>query len=140
MYLLDTNVISELRKLHNGKADPAFSVWFGGVSLDKVHLSAMTIFEVEYGALLLKRRDPGQAAILEDWRDRIRDQLRNRIIPIDEAIALDCAALNVPKTRPLRDAFIGATARIRGLILVTRNTRDFQGMDLEIVNPWDAQI
>lgn len=138
MYLLDTNVVSELRKLRNGKADPAFAAWFSGVALDVVHVSAMTLFEIEYGILLLKRRDPVQAAILADWRDKIRDQLQDRIIPIDEAIALDCAALNVPQTRPLRDAFIGATARVRGLVLVTRNAKDFQGMGLDIINPWDV--
>jgi predicted nucleic acid-binding protein len=98
----------------------------------------MTLFETEYGILLLKRCDPVQAAIFADWRDKIRDQLQARIILIDEAIALDCAALKVPQTRALRHAFIDATARVRNLVLVTRNGKDFQGMGVEIVNPWDA--
>ncbi|WP_313760944.1 type II toxin-antitoxin system VapC family toxin [Rhizobium sp.] len=138
MYLIDTNVASELRKLRNGKADPAFAAWFGGISLDVVYLSAISIFEIEYGILLLKRRDPIQAEVLEEWRDKIRERLQSRVIPVDEAIALDCAALNVPVTRPLSDAFIGATARTHGLVLVTRNVKDFQNMGLEVVNPWDG--
>jgi predicted nucleic acid-binding protein len=139
MYLLDTNVVSELRKLRNGKADPAFADWFSGIRLDVVYISVMTMFEIEYGVLLLKRRDQTQAAIFEDWRDKIRDQLQNRIILVDELIALECAAINVPDPRPLRDAFIGATARVRSLVLVTRNVKDFVGLEIKIVNPWIAQ-
>ncbi|MBB3966923.1 type II toxin-antitoxin system VapC family toxin [Rhizobium metallidurans] len=138
MYLIDTNVASELRKLRNSKVDPAFAAWFAGISLDVVYLSAISIFEIEYGILLLKRRDPVQAEVLEEWRDKMRERLQSRVIPVDEAIALDCAALNVPVTRPLRDAFIGATARTHGFVLVTRNVKDFQNMGLEIVNPWDG--
>jgi len=136
MYLLDTNVISELRKLRNGKADPTFAQWFQSVPVELVYTSVISFFEIEIGILLLGRRDPKQAEVLRDWFEKIGTMLQGRVVPIDQAAAVHCAAISVPDPRPWRDAFIGATACTRGFILVTRNVRDFQGLEIEIVNPW----
>jgi predicted nucleic acid-binding protein len=137
MYLLDTNVLSELRKLQNGKADPNFTKWFAAISVDQLYVSVITLFEIENGVLLLERKDAVQAAILRDWFQRAQAQLEGRVLPIDQAAALYCAKITVPNPRPWRDAFIGATAYVHGFILVTRNVRDFQGIAVEIINPWD---
>jgi len=136
MYLLDTNVISELRKLSRGKADPVFAQWFDTIALDLLYASVITLFEIENGILLLARRDPLQAKILRDWSDKVKASLHGRILSIDEAVAMHCAATFIPNPRPWRDAFIGSTAAVHHFTLVTRNVRDFQGLDINIVNPW----
>lgn len=136
MYLLDTNVISELRKLSNGKADPVFAQWFDAIAPDILYTSVITLFEIENGILLLERRDPSQAKILRDWSEKVRTSLHGRILSIDEPVAMHCAATFVPNPRPWRDAFIGSTAAVHRFTLVTRNVRDFQGLDIDIVNPW----
>ncbi|MBB3607154.1 type II toxin-antitoxin system VapC family toxin [Rhizobium sp. BK602] len=136
MYLLDTNVISELRKLSNGKADPVFARWFDAIAPDILYTSVITLFEIENGILLLERRDPSQAKILRDWSEKVRTSLHGRILSIDEPVAMHCAATFVPNPRPWRDAFIGSTAAVHRFTLVTRNVRDFQGLDIDIVNPW----
>jgi predicted nucleic acid-binding protein len=136
MYLLDTNVVSELRKLQVGKADPNFSAWFAGISLDLIYVSVITLFEIEHGVLLIGRRDRAQAEVLRRWFDKIQVQLEDRVLPVDQVTALHCASLNVPDPRPWRDAFIGATAHVHRMVLVTRNLRDFQGLNIQTVNPW----
>ncbi|HEX8049163.1 type II toxin-antitoxin system VapC family toxin [Rhizobium sp.] len=136
MYLLDTNVISELRKLSSGKADPAFTRWFDTIALDILYTSVITLFEIENGILLLERRDPLQAKILRDWSEKIRASLHGRVLSINEPVAMYCAATFVPNPRPWRDAFIGSTAAVHRLTLITRNVRDFQGLDIDIINPW----
>jgi len=138
MYLLDTNALSELRKVRNGRADLAFAQWSETVSIDLLHASVVTLFEIETGILLLDRRERVQAAILRRWFDQVKMQMEGHIVPVDADIALCCAGLNVPDPRPFRDAFIGATAFVRGYTLVTRNVRDFHGMKIDIVNPWQA--
>lgn len=137
MYLLDTNVLSEFRKLLTGKADHVFAEWFSEVPSERLYVSVITLFEIENGILRLERRDAEQASVLRHWFVQARAQLQGRIIDIDQGIALRCAALHVPDPRSMRDSFIGATAMVHGLTLLTRNVRDFQAMDIEIVNPWD---
>jgi predicted nucleic acid-binding protein len=140
MYLLDTNVVSEIRKASTGKADPHVVAWTQAIPNTLSYISVMTLFEIEIGILSLDRRDGFQAAALRRWMEEgVKYEFRDRMISIDGAIALRCAACNVPNTRSLRDAFIGATAFVRGYTLVTRNVRDFQGMELKIVNPWQPQ-
>lgn len=137
MYLLDTNVLSEFRKLFTGRADRTFSQWFEGVSVEQLRVSVMTLFEIEMGILRLQRHDSKQASALRDWFEQAKAQMQGRIIDIDQPIALRCAALHVPDPRSQRDSFIGATALVNGLTLLTRNTRDFQNMGVEIINPWE---
>jgi len=137
MYLIDTNVLSEFRKLFTGRADQSFSRWFDGVAVEQLYVSVMTLFEIEYGILRLQRHDARQASVLSDWFEQAKAQMQGRIIDIDPAIALRCAALHIPDPRLQRDSFIGATALVHGLTLLTRNVRDFKGMSIEIINPWE---
>ena len=135
MYLLDTNVISDLRR--PGMAPAALVRWAAETPVSDLYLSAMSVYELEIGIQRLERRDPAQGAILRAWMGRsVLGRFRDRILPIDQAVATRCAALQVPDPKPERDSFIGATALVHRLILVTRNLRDFEGMGVEIRNPW----
>lgn len=138
MYVLDTNVLSELRKATGGRADIRVTRWADGVLPEHLFLSVMTIMEVEKGTLLLQRRDPVQAAMLRDWMDGyILPAFGNRIFAITTAIAQVCARLHVPDPQPERDALIGATALVHRMTVVTRNVADFTPMGVPVLNPWD---
>jgi predicted nucleic acid-binding protein len=137
MYLLDTNVISELRKVKLGKANHSVIAWADSVSAECLFLSAMTIFELELGILLLERRDPTQAAVLRSWlTSYVSPTFLERTLSIDIAIAQRCAKLHVPDPCADRDAMIAATALVHGMTLVTRNVDDFRTMGVKILNPW----
>lgn len=137
MYLLDTNVVSELRKVRAGKADRNVAAWASRVAPPALFLSAITIQELEIGTLLVERRDPAQGEILRAWLDgHVLPAFAGRILPVDAAIARRSAALHVPDPRPIRDALIAATALIHGLTVVTRNESDFESTGAEVVNPW----
>lgn len=140
MYLIDTNVLSEFRKLLAGRADVQFTRWFETILAEQLYVSVMSLFEIENGILRLQRYDAEQAATLRTWFEQAKAELDGRIIAVDMEIALRCAALYVPDPRPQRDSFIGATALVRGLTLLTRNVRDFQGMGVQIINPWDPAV
>lgn len=136
MILLDTNVVSELRKAH--KADPCVTRWVASQPADLQFLSAMTILELEIGVQRMERRDSRQGAGLRQWlNDRLLPAFEGRILAIDVQIARRCAGLHVPDPKPERDAMIAATALVHGLTLATRNIADFGGMGLTLVNPWD---
>jgi predicted nucleic acid-binding protein len=137
MYLLDTNVISELRKAGSGRADVNVVQWASVVAPISLFISAMTIFELELGILQIERRDEAQAKILRHWVDRhVLKAFEQRILAVDVAVAQQCAALHVPDPRASRDAFIAATALVHGLTVVTRNTKDFEGSGARLLNPW----
>jgi hypothetical protein len=137
MYLLDTNVISELRKIKTGRVDPRFEAWSEGVQPETCYLSVATILELEVGILLMERRDWVQGAILRSWmRDRVLSIFSERILAIDMAVSLRCAALHVPYPRPEADAMIAATALVHGLTVATRNVADFEPMGVRVLNPW----
>jgi predicted nucleic acid-binding protein len=139
MFLLDTNVISELRKAGDGKADINVVAWLSSVDATNFYLSAVTLMEIELGILRIERRDPAQGARLRVWMDqRILPEFADRILPIDTAVALRCAPLHVPDPRPERDAFIAATALAHGMTVVTRNVGDFAPTGVPLLNPWDA--
>jgi predicted nucleic acid-binding protein len=138
MFLLDTNVISELRKVRAGKADPHFAAWVRTVPPASLFLSAIVIQELEIGTLLAERRDPSKGAILRAWlNDHVLPIFSERILPIDAAVARRSAALHVPDPRPIRDALIAATALTHGMTVVTRNLADFESTGVQILNPWD---
>jgi predicted nucleic acid-binding protein len=138
MYLLDTNVVSELRKVKAGKADRHVSAWANEAPLLSLFLSAVTVHELELGTLLLGRRDPTQAAVFRTWLDEhVLPGFHNRILPIDTAIAQRSATLHVPDPKPDRDAFIAATALVHGMSVVTRNVADFASTGVEVINPWE---
>jgi len=138
MHLLDTVVVSELRKVRAGRADSGVSAWSESVSLDLLFVSAITIAELERGVLLAERADPPRGALLRRWLDEsVAGAFAGRVLPVDEAVARRAAALHVPQPAPFADALIGATALVHGLTLVTRNARDFERFEgLRVVNPW----
>lgn len=137
MFLLDTNVVSELRRGRN--ANEAVRLWAAGQDPATQFLSVVSIQELQYGILLKRRRDPAEAAKIEAWlRNQIMRDFDGRIIVVDTEIALAVAALHVPVRRPERDAWIAATALLHSLTVVTRNTRDFLDAGVELLNPWEA--
>lgn len=139
MFLLDTNVVSELRKVAEGKADANVSAWQAGVDELACFLSVITVQELETGVLRIERRDVAQGERLREWLEqRVIPAFAGRILPIDQAVALQCARLHVPDPRPAHDALIAATALVHGLTLVTRNSSDFAPMGIAVVDPWQA--
>ena len=137
MYILDTNVVSELRKAK--KADPRVRMWAQTLPAASLYLSAISILELEIGILLLERRDRKQGATLRTWMDgRVLPAFSGRILAIDAAVAQRCAALQVPNPRSDRDALIAATALVHGMSVVTRNVSHFRPMGVVLVNPWEA--
>ena len=136
-FLLDTNVLSELRKIRLGRADRHVAAWAEGVHARDLHVSVITLQEIEQGILQLQRRDPVQSAPLRHWFDaQVRPLLALRTLPVTAEIALRCAHLNVPDPRPFRDGLIAATAWVHGLTVVTRNEADFAGTGVALLNPW----
>ena len=138
MFLLDTNVVSELRKVATGTADHAVSEWQRGASGAELFVSVGTLFEIEIGVLQMELRDPRQGRALRHWfAERLMPAFSRRVLPIDEAIALRAAAMHVPNRRSDRDAFVAASALVHGMTIVTRNVRDFEGTGVKLLNPWE---
>lgn len=137
MFILDTNVVSELRKAPLGRADAGVVAWAGGVVPDALFLSVITLLELEHGVLLIERRDPAQGTRLRRWLNKVLAGFADRVLPIDGAVAQRCAALHVPDRRSDRDAFIAATALVHRMSVVTRNTADFALTGVALVNPWN---
>lgn len=139
MYLLDTNVVSELRKVRSGKADPNVAAWTESVDAADLFVSAITIMELELGVLSIERKDATQGAMLRAWLDQhVLPEFSRRTLPIDTAVAQRCARLHVPDKRGERDALITATALVHGMTVATRNVADFQPTGVAIFNPWES--
>jgi toxin FitB len=137
MYILDTNVISELRKAGDGKANGAVTAWASSVAPSTLFLSAITVLELERGTLMIERRDQAQGCALRTWVDtRVLPAFEGRVLPVDTAVARRCARLHVPNPRSERDALIAATALVHGMTVVTRDVADFAGTKVQIINPW----
>lgn len=139
MYLLDTNVISEIRKINQHKYPSAFKAWFDDVDLGLCYLSVITLFEIERGILQKSLKDKIQADILRHWfNHQILYDFKDRIIALDEVSSLKTASFHVPNPAPLADSFIASTAISYDLILVTRNTKDFIGFNgIQLLNPFE---
>ena len=138
MFLLDTNVVSELRR--GEKSDPHVFSWASHNEQTEFFISAITILEMEIGALQRARNDEAQGRMLRRWIDEtVLVRFDGKILAVDTAIALRCARLHVPNRKPERDALIAATALVHGLTLATRNTRDFEPTGAKLFNPWLAE-
>lgn len=137
MFILDTNVISELRKAKSGKADPKVVAWAAAINTDELFLSAITILELEMGVLQVERRDSLQGNLLRSWLDnQVLTAFDGKILVIDAAVAQRCARLHVPDRSSERDALIAATALVHGMTIVTRNATDFATSGVDLINPW----
>lgn len=139
MYLLDTNVVSELRKAKTGKADLQVIAWAQNVLPNSLFLSAISVLELETGILLIERRDAAQGKMLRQWLEtQVLPTFAERILPVDTIVARQCATLHVPDPRSDRDALIAATALVHGMTVVTRNVDDFKPTGVALLNPWES--
>lgn len=140
MFVLDTNVVSELRKVRLGKADTNLTAWTESVDAADLFVSSITIMELELGVLLIERKDANQGALLRAWLEQhVLPEFSGRTLPIDTAVAQRCARLHVPDKRGERDALIAATALVHGMTVVTRNVADFKATGVPVINPWEAR-
>lgn len=139
MFVLDTNVVSELRKVRLGKADTNVSAWTESVDASELFVSAITIMELELGVLSIERKDATHGALLRSWLEQhVLPEFSRRTLPVDTAVAQRCARLHVPDKRGERDALIAATALVHGMTVVTRNVADFKPTGVPLVNPWEV--
>ena len=138
MYLLDTHVVSELRKIRLGKAGRHVAKWADSLDAADLYISVITVQELEVGVLLAERRDPSQGAVLRAWlNDHALPAFNDRILTVDVAVAQRSARLHVPNPRPVRDGLIAATALVHGMTVVTRNVAGFEPTGVAVLNPWE---
>lgn len=135
-YLLDTNVVSELRRRE--KCDPLVKIWQQSHDPLDCFLSVISLMELKLGIEIVMRRDQKSGEILRAWYEqRVKAGFSERILPITAPVAEDCAILHAKRPRPFRDALIAATARVHGLEMVTGNVKDFEDAGIVVVNPWE---
>ena len=136
-YLLDTNVVSELRKVNFGKADLNVAKWAESVDASDLYLSVVTIQELEIGVLLVERRDPAQGEMLRSWlNDSVLPTFSGRILDIDTLVAQHSARLHVPNPQSFQDGLIAATTIVHKMTVATRNVADFEPTGAQLFNPW----
>ncbi len=133
-YLIDTNVISELRK--GERADPRVAAWFKSLDDEQVFISVLTLGEIRRGIESIRRRDGKAATALDGWLDQVSEAHRDRILFIGRAIAEEWGRMNVPDPLPVIDGLLAATSKVNGLTLATRNTRDVARTGVDLVNPF----
>ena len=140
MFLLDTNVVSELRKAKAGKAHAAVTAWASRVSAGSLYVSAITLLELEMGVLQIERRDGAQGAVLRAWLDgHVLPAFTGRVLAVDVTVALQCAQLHLPDRLSERGAMIAATAKVHRMTVVTRDVVDFGSCGVALLNPWQPQ-
>lgn len=140
MYLVDSNVVSELRKASSGRANDGVVAWAQSVAAESLFISAITLMELENGVQLKARQDPIAGQVLRRWLvERVFTAFQGRVLPVDAMVAMENAAYHVPAPRPLADSLIAATAKVHGLCVVTRNIKDFEPFQVHgvrVLNPW----
>jgi hypothetical protein len=132
-YLVDTNVISEVRRV---RGDRRVKDWFSGLPADEIYLSVVTIGELRQGIEGLRRRDAGQAALLDAWLDGLKRIFADRVLKVSSGIAEEWGRLNVSNPLPPMDALLAATAKVRNMTLVTREDRALARTGVSLLNPW----
>ena len=135
-FLIDTNIISEVRKGDRG--DPAVAAWWNGVAEDDLWLSSLVLGEIRKGVELARRRDPRRAEALEVWLTDVMSRFGNRVLPVDTAVAEQWGRMNAVRSLPVIDGLLAATAKANGLTLVTRNVADMAELDVDVLNPFEA--
>ncbi|MFI7129856.1 type II toxin-antitoxin system VapC family toxin [Nonomuraea sp. NPDC050153] len=133
-YILDTNIISEVRKPHG---DPQVKEWVGASLGPTLYLSVLSIGEIRWGIELRRKTDPQQALVLERWLARLYQSFRDRIIPITSDVTEEWGRMRCVRTLPLSDALIAATAKVHGWSVVTRNVKDFTDTGVTVINPFE---
>jgi predicted nucleic acid-binding protein len=137
MFILDTNVVSELRRIGDGRADAAVTAWVSSIHVEKVFIAAVSLMELEIGILRMERRDAVQGAALRRWMSlHVLPTFADRTCPFDAKVALECARLHVSDPRCERDSWVAATALVYGMTVVTRNVADFAATGVALINPW----
>ena len=138
MFLLDTNVVSEARRIAVGRADARFERCISNIEPALAYISVVTLIELEIGVMRLEQHDPPSGAVLRRWLEQdVQTAFENRILPVDPATARFAASLHIPDPAPVNDALIAATALARTMSVVTRNTDDFTRFNgLDVINPW----
>ena len=134
-FLIDTNIVSEIRK--GDDCDPAVSEWWAGVAEDDLRVSVLVLGEIRKGVELARHRDPRKAAVLEAWLTELVAEFSDRVLPVDAAVAGEWGRMAAIRPVPAIDALLAATAKANGLTLVTRNTADIAGPDVEVLNPFE---
>ena len=134
-FLIDTNIVSEIRK--GSRCDPAVAAWWAGVAEDDLRVSVLVLGEIRKGVELARQRDPQKARALETWLKDLVSDFGDRILPVDAAVAEEWGRMAAVRSAPAIDALLAATARTNGLTLVTRNTADVAGLDVEVLNPFE---
>lgn len=137
MFILDTNVISELRTAKAAKANEGLTEWANATPATLMFMSAISLHELEHGVLLAEHNDVEKGVVLRNWLDEsVVPAFFQRILPVDQQVATTAAALHVPDPAPFRDALIAATAIVHEMVVVTRNVRDFERFaELEVLKP-----
>jgi predicted nucleic acid-binding protein len=133
-YLVDTNVISEIRK--RDRAHPNVVRWVSRTPAEEIGTSVLVLGEIRHGIEMKRRRDPQQARSLDRWFAQMRERLGNRVLPVDEAVAEAWALMGIPNPLPLVDGLLAATAKIHGLTLVTRNLTDVSHTGVSSLDPF----
>lgn len=138
MYLLDTNIVSELRKAETGKVDKNVITWANSISTTELFISAISILEIEKGVLQIERKDPTQGKVLRSWLDtQVIPAFSGRTLDVNTQVAIQCAKLHIPNPKSERDALIAATALVHNMTVITRNTKDFEYTGVLLLNPWE---